>query len=298
MISGINQTEKTNTHVSEPVNNEKKQKKDGKLREGLSIFAALGSTGAINSIYNSSIAVKLDNNLKKIEAQSSQYNNMLSSAGYLAFYNSGLKTKGVKMPALDIIQDIYNCEVSKIPFKGIFQRKKQKKICNSIKRVLDGTGALYKVNEKHILVNMDRLPAASFHEMGHALNYNSVGIGKLLAKLRPIGGLANLFLAVAVLRKPKAEGEESETRIGRGLDFIKKNCTTLSALSLLPLVLEEGLASIKGIKLAKGLLNEPAMKSMKRVCGAGWLTYFGAAVSSVLAVYAADKVRNKTAQKG
>jgi len=50
--------------------------------------------------------------------------------------------------------------------------------------------------------------------------------------------------------------------------------------------------------LAKGLLNEPAMKSMKRVCGAGWLTYFGAAVSSVLAVYAADKVRNKTAQKG
>ena len=93
------------------------------------------------------------------------------------------------------------------------------------------------------------------HEMGHAMNYTDKGLAKILTKARGLQLLAPIALAVGVLRAKKPEGEKSDTMVGKTLDFIKDNCVAITAAAHAPVVLEEGLASIRGAKMAKNFMS-------------------------------------------
>ena len=63
---------------------------------------------------------------------------------------------------------------------------------------------------------------------------------------------------------------------------------------MLPTVFEEGLASYKGIKLArKSGLAESLIKNMKKLYGKALLTYIGHATATGLAVGAASMIMDK-----
>ena len=63
---------------------------------------------------------------------------------------------------------------------------------------------------------------------------------------------------------------------------------------MLPTVFEEGMASYKGLKLAKKTgLAAPLIKNMKKLYGKALLTYIGHATATGLAVGAANIIMDK-----
>lgn len=297
MIDRIDTTNISNNAALQQPDGSTDKPKSGKLREGVSVFAAYCAGKAVQSAYITTLGNALNNKIANIGAESAKFNDLYREAGYAAFNKSGLKAKGVSLPSLDVLQKIYNYEASRIPLKIFSAKRKQMQYCSTLQRVIEGSTGLYDGKYKSVCANMEKFPSVAFHGMGQALNRSTLGLGKLLVMLRPAARLLPAILLIAAIRKPKQEGETSETRIGRGLDFVKRNCVGLSALAVAPILLEEGLATLKGIHLAKGLLKGDAMKNMVKVCGAGWLTYLGYMGSLVLSVFAADKVRNWTAKK-
>ena len=60
---------------------------------------------------------------------------------------------------------------------------------------------------------------------------------------------------------------------------------------MLPIVAEEAIASIRGIKLARASgVAEPLIKNMKKLYAKALMTYGGRAILGGLAVYASRKV--------
>ena len=145
-----------------------------------------------------------------------------------------------------------------------------------------GKNACYIPKAKKVVLNTDKISHAGFHELGHAMNdlMSKYGV-KYLAKMRRpgyiIAGLMEYF-AIFSRTKPK-EAKRSFT------DIIEDNCGKIAFLALTPVIAEEGIASIRGIKLAKAAgLAEPMIKNLKRLYSKALLTYTGRAVLGGLAV--------------
>ena len=150
-----------------------------------------------------------------------------------------------------------------------------------------GQNACYNTGNKKILINTDKISIAGFHEVGHALNDLKGVTGKLLSKMRWPGRMIAVlmeYVAFSQRTKPKEAPRNK-------MDFIKDNCGKIAFLSMLPTVLEEGMASYKGVKLARKTgLAEPLIKNMKKLYAKALLTYAGHAVVAGLAVGASSMI--------
>lgn len=153
-----------------------------------------------------------------------------------------------------------------------------------------GKNACYIPTTKQILVNTDKISIAGFHEVGHAMNHLTGKVGKILQKLRGPGyALAGLMGTVALFSRPKPK----EAPRGAG-DFIKDNCGKIAFLAWLPTVIEEAMASFKGIKLARQCgVDESLIKNMKKLYAKAFMTYAGRAAATGLAVGAASMIMDK-----
>lgn len=179
-----------------------------------------------------------------------------------------------------------NLKKSKIP--------KVDRSAKEIELIINGKNAVNLFDK--VFVNFDKLSAVAFHEAGHAKNYFSNNLfTKSIQYLkhpffRKIGfGVA---LASATLIPPKKDDEKHENLFSKTLGFLKKHCVEIAALSYAPLVMEEGLASIKGYKMAKDLLPANALKVMNRIHAKGLLSYIGMGVTAAIGIYTANKVKN------
>ncbi|MBQ2611149.1 hypothetical protein IJF81_02015, partial [bacterium] len=85
------------------------------------------------------------------------------------------------------------------------------------------------------------------------MNANLSKFGKILQKCRPMALLAIPVSQIALWKTKKAPGEEPKNGLDKTTTFIKNNAGKLTFLAFLPTLLEEGLASVKGNKLAKKL---------------------------------------------
>ena len=150
-----------------------------------------------------------------------------------------------------------------------------------------GQNACYNTENKKILINTDKISIAGFHEAGHALNDLKGISGKLLSKMRwPGRAVAGLMGYVALFQRTKPKEAPRDK-----MDFIKDNCGKIAFVSMLPTVLEEGMASYKGVKLARKTgLAEPLIKNMKKLYAKALLTYAGHAVVAGLAVGASSMI--------
>ena len=208
-----------------------------------------------------------------------------------SFNNSVLPSKGVSFADMDEMAE-YLAKAS--TSKNRFVRRLNADGKRRIEYIIDGKQASFSPTNNKLVINMEKRAESAFHEMGHALNYNTKGLGRLLQKTRGLDVIWVLTFLVALFRKKKQDGEKSETVIGKGLDFIKDNCIAITAVCQLPKLLEEGLASIKGLKMAKNYLDKPQLEYLAKRSKAAWLTYLAGAATTVGLVAATNFVRNLT----
>lgn len=162
---------------------------------------------------------------------------------------------------------------------------------------VDGVNSFYQSANKQIIYNGKSFGMAFPHEMGHALNHTGNIFTKFLHISRKYAGLLAIpILAVALLRRPTEKRGESDTAVGKTLDFVKDNCVALTAATQAPILLEEGLASIRGGKLVNGFLSPEKAKAINLFNTKAFSTYLCVSAVTVLAVWAANKVRNWTSR--
>ena len=151
-----------------------------------------------------------------------------------------------------------------------------------------GQNAAYDPLTKKVIVNTDKISAAGFHELGHAMNALKSKYGvKCLAKMRAPGyAIAGLMEYFAIFSRTKPKGAPRSTS-----DVIEDNCGKIAFAAMLPIVAEEAIASHRGIKLARASgVPEHLIKNLKNLYSKALVTYAGRAVLGGLAVFASRKI--------
>jgi hypothetical protein len=169
---------------------------------------------------------------------------------------------------------------------------------NAIPQILplkQGSNAMYLKKTKTILIPQNKLNLSVFHEMGHALNSNNV-VTNALQKIRPLALMIPAmvcFVSLTNQRKNTDETSIEDSKLQKGRDFVKRNAGKLTALSALPIVVEEGLATLKGNKLAKNSgLSKELYKKVKTLNFVGLSSYITAAAIAGLGTAFAVKVKD------
>ena len=176
----------------------------------------------------------------------------------------------------------------------------------------EGMNAAYFPKANAIITPSKSLRTSIFHEMGHAMNANGGIILKSLQKMRPMASIVPaIVLADALLNKRKTTDEKLENNsVGNVIQNVrlgvKKHAGLISAAAMLPMVVEEGIASLRGQKLAKGLvkdgiLSKDLFKKIKLTNLGGFTTYaatmVGIGLATKVAVDVKDTIQAKYEQK-
>lgn len=209
---------------------------------------------------------------------------------------TNLGKKGVK---------IHNYQKAGINITGVPDRVLE--ITNPLFATAKGKNALFlnkaipaaNLAANSVVINKDKLSLAAFHELGHAYNFNNSKFWKAMQNLRtPSIALAGAFALLPALVKeikPK-DGEELTTKekINNGL---RKASPALAFLSMTPMLLEEGKATLRGNKWAKELLNPEMYKKVVKSNRYGYFSYMATAASFALIAFVGKKVKDKMADK-
>ena len=171
----------------------------------------------------------------------------------------------------------------------------------TLKRVLapyvNGNNAGFFSGKNRIFVNVDKFGTAVFHEIGHAINYNSSPFWKVIQKMRvPLVYAPSAFLMLSLFKRKKLEGEEPKNGFDRATDFIKNNAGKLSMLAMVPVIAEELKATLRGNKMARKLCSPDLYKKVVKTNTLGAITYISAALLTGLSVYAAGKIKDSIAK--
>lgn len=275
------------------------QKPDtGKVAAGIVVGNMIGGTALQTTKVLSAIPVSIAKNDKAVFKNSN-----LSQIVDAAFVNSRLAGKGATFIDAteanselikETIEKSMHKLVEKIPFiKNILREN----FISESGEWIKGENAHCFFNTNTIIVNKEKMGWAAFHEMGHVLNNMTPGLGNVLRKLRGTGAiLAGVAVLTGLFKCKKVEGEKPQGAWDKATTFVKNNCGKLAFLGMTPALLEEGLASIKGAKLAKGLLSPEQFKALNKLNGKAWLTYLGLAAGTGLAAFVSSKIRDTIAE--
>ncbi len=231
-----------------------------------------------------------------------------------AFEKSGLGQKGVEI--IDVrnvkegkelplankqLVEAINKKIERFIPKKLRESEILKPKLDQIKKGLQNTiesgkNAAYFEEVNKIAINTEKLGAAAFHEMGHALNMQSSKFWRVTQKARPVALLSGVFGLTALFKRKKLEGEEPKNNFDKATTFIKNNVGKLVTLSFLPIIAEELMASHKGEKLAKQVLSPELLKKVKNGNRLGALTYILTASAVGFGTYVASKVRDAIAK--
>lgn len=159
-----------------------------------------------------------------------------------------------------------------------------------------GKNAFYSFNSKKIIMPEKGLSLAVFHEAGHAANQNFSTIGKMLQKCRGLSLLSLPISIIALFKTKKAPNQEPKGAIDKTTTLVKENAGKLTLATFIPLLLEEGLASIKGNNFAKKTLSPELVKKVSKTNALGFSTYLGLAAFSSLGTYLGVKVKDAIAK--
>jgi len=174
--------------------------------------------------------------------------------------------------------------------------KKLKKQMTVTEAIKNGKYATFNYETNEISINTKKLGAAGFHEIGHAINCNKSKFWKIIQKSgKPLKVLPALFIAVALLKRKKAEGEETKGLFDKVTIFIKNNAGKLSAAALLPSIAEELMATKRGNALAKQILTPENFKKVAKVNKWGAISYIAIAALTGGAAYLCNKVKDAVA---
>ncbi len=161
--------------------------------------------------------------------------------------------------------------------------------------------ATFRIVEQ-VVINMEKNPIFAFHEFGHAKNYSNKNFEKLLQKYfkNPFVQKAALgvILATALLTPKQDKNQKNHknnifTQIG---STIKNNCGILAFIVMLPNVLEEGLASLNGQKMANKILDKANLKTLTKSHLLSFGSYLSFAIITALSMSLANKIKDEISQ--
>ncbi len=139
-------------------------------------------------------------------------------------------------------------------------------LSNELGPVARGENAFF-TDKLNLAVAPKSKPSLILHELGHAINANKGKFLKFLQKTRAKITIIPPLLVYLNQFTQKQDGEKT---------FIEKNAGTIGFLAFLPTIIEEGIASIRGINAAKQLKNTAGsinLKPLKRNYAFAWMTY-------------------------
>ena len=216
---------------------------------------------------------------------------LLHKTAEQAIKDTGLAAKGINIQYL---------KEPAIKAKGFFPVK------NIIKQIEQGFNAAYfplgipnKLGANTILMSEKGVPFLAFHEIGHAMNFNLSKASKTLyyvAKFLP--QLAPLIALYGIFTK-KSENEDGKelTKGQKVNNFIRNNAGKLAFGAMVPQLIEEGLATIKGQKLANKMLSPELAKKVLKGNATCYLTYLLSAIGIGLATWGAVKIKDKLVER-
>ena len=187
----------------------------------------------------------------------------------------------------------------------LFKDMKPKKLVESTKNILrNGCNACYCNNIKKAIISNEGGHSLIFHELGHAKHFNSKNIFmKALVHSREITQcgvslFAPIALGIAMFHNTdKTKPKKDKSIKDKTLDFISNHAGKLTLATYAPLLLEEGLASVDGIKMAKKHLKPEQISKLKGQYAKAWGTYALVAIGISGAVGLASIVKNSILNK-
>ncbi len=150
-----------------------------------------------------------------------------------------------------------------------------------------------------ILVNRNKAPMLTFHELGHAFNFNDSTFWKSVQKTRksPVV-LASIFALTPTLTKEeKPQKEKALTKTQKIKNNIRKMSPFLAFISMLPILSEEMMASIRGYSWAKSLLDKNLSKKVLKTNVVIYTSYLLSALGFSLMAAVGKKVKDNSQTK-
>lgn len=234
------------------------------------------------------------NKIQKIGQLSQDKVDILHNAAETALCNTGLKEKGAKIVYL-------KREAGEIPLPKILRN------LSPLEQVKDGKNAFYAFKDainpltkevmfrkNTIMMPVKDISYVAFHEIGHGLNNNFSKLGRILQKMRnPMMAIAgNIALFCAFTKNAKQEEGKELTKGQKVKNFVRNNAGKLSFAAMLPILLEEGMATYKGQKLADNLLSKDMAKIVSKGNKVAYLTYLLGALSVATTSFATVKIKD------
>lgn len=159
--------------------------------------------------------------------------------------------------------------------------------------------AIY-IKGNSVVLSKEGLHSAGFHELGHAMNRNLSKFGKFLQSSRPVSMYLPVLLALygACTRKAKPKDEESKLNGAQKThNFVRNNAGKLAFLASVPMLLEEGMATVKGQKFANKLLKPDLAKKVSKANIWAYMTYVTVALFGAFAATTAVKLKDRAIDK-
>ena len=278
-VSGINSS--TSTQKVKKTKNEPKEK--GSWRAlGASQIAGMASlpVGMASVAGMSQVNKKLSPD--QIKA--------INEAAEKALKDSGLAEKGV---------EIINLTEADLGVKLKGWKDSLLRTFNAQYATAKGKNAFYHPMMNSIGVNKDKFSTATFHELGHAFNANKSKFWGAMQKMRMPSMLLATGLAIFAAFTKKAESKDGEelTKGQKAKNFVRNNAGYIAGASMLPVVAEEVMASIRGCKWANANLPKELAKKVKTTNIFGAVSYVAAAAAVALSAVVATKVKDSIMEK-
>ena len=175
------------------------------------------------------------------------------------------------------------------------------KLPECVKNIVDmnyatanGKNAYFSPLLNKVFINKEKLPLAAFHELGHAYNFNNSGFWKTMQNMRMPGmALAGLFAMIPIFTKEhKAQEGQELTRGQKFKNGLRKASPILAFVSMFPMLGEEAMASIRGCKWAKQLLDKDLFKKVTKANIIAYGAYLATALGFSAFALAAKKVKD------
>ena len=223
-----------------------------------------------------------------------------------AFLKSKLSESGVSVfKCNDLIKDAQKIK-NNINKKINSNDMKKLSYFNTVIDFMEKGNSCYTFFDKTIYVSKNtRL--SLFHEMGHAYNHNKTFFAKSLQKMRQLSNyiLVPVSIAALLLSNPKTDKKEKESKetnptlkwILKAKDIFVKFSPLIVFASFLPVIIEEGMASLKGQEFAKNVLDKKMFDKVKYTNLLGFLSYLFIGSFASFVLWAALKIKNHIMEK-
>ena len=228
-ISPYSQFNQQNFQTKNYINDKPKQQKSDNVSMIGKSFLSLYAAGLVNEAVKKVGCKPFSNIIKKP-------NNQLLSESIEVFDKvlpkTGLEKKGVTIVSAKNPNEIltafernydklnkYLCNKSP-EYAQILKRK----FLGKANSIMEGRNSSYLLKSKEIVINKEKGASLLFHELGHALNSNKKGLGRILHILRrPFVKLYPLIIWTALLKPKKQDGEKAQGFFDKTTTFIKNN---------------------------------------------------------------------------